>query len=182
MLDDPDEDVSTARQGSLLAMSTNASFIGDTDIGVNNWATFKPRQMLEALGITQPRGDLWSFPFFRQDGDKPRWHQLVGIAELVKRAFTPSYQPGTCSNFVLDAVGLGKTCQALGVIAYLCNLVHLKANKAKWPSHLSGFSSSHIFLLGSNMYDGQPEKTSPGRRNPNSYLSTLTLSFAPLGW
>lgn len=71
------------------------------------------------------------------DSDKQRepfraqWHQLVGIYKMLLQAFEGK------STLLMDAVGLGKTLQVVGVIAMLAYYREAKAQTGDYPG---GFS------------------------------------------
>ncbi len=60
-------------------------------------------------------------------------HQLTAVHSMVKRMFTPTVS-GKKSGFIIsDEVGLGKTGQALGLIAFIAHLKLLSDNKLAFP-------------------------------------------------
>lgn len=63
------------------------------------------------------------------------WHQLAGVHALIRMTFTPEPAPGHCTGvLVADDVGLGKTFQAITVIAVLAALIHCQSTvKSKTP-------------------------------------------------
>lgn len=108
------------------------------DTGVEEFQEMNAMQLHELLGL--PKEGL---PFFNRKEDPmnahdpwseegqewlktskdavafgPRWHQLVGIAKMTRRMLAS--QP----MFVFDEVGVGKTMQAVGLIALRAYYVH----------------------------------------------------------
>jgi len=56
-----------------------------------------------------------------------RWHQLAGVMAMVSQNFYANPQPAdeqSTGTLVADQVGLGKTFQAAGVIAFLSQVYH----------------------------------------------------------
>lgn len=60
---------------------------------------------------------------------KLKWHQLCGIASMVGMAFTAENESKGAKNILIaDDVGIGKTAQLMGIIAFLikCYFAHEK--------------------------------------------------------
>lgn len=105
-----------------------------TDIGISDWLALNPTGVIHALGLPNP-----SWPFFSSESGSlpPRWHQMIGAGELVKRAFRPSAdENGRSSQLVVDTVGLGKTCQQITMICYLRHLHHRQSLQIASPPML----------------------------------------------
>lgn len=58
---------------------------------------------------------------------KPRWHQLVGIHRMLERVF--QNQP----ILLMDGVGIGKTLQAVGLIACMAFYRHFYDKHKRFP-------------------------------------------------
>jgi hypothetical protein len=52
-----------------------------------------------------------------------KWHQLLGIVSAVHQVFSSSDQASECGILLADEIGLGKTAQGLGLIAFLTQMV-----------------------------------------------------------
>ncbi|KAF8965660.1 hypothetical protein BDZ97DRAFT_771059 [Flammula alnicola] len=124
-------------------------FSPDGDIGVTGWKDKSAEELSNLLGFDDGRPPLfakyraldatvnsWNSPRLVDwngvggDGVRPlslQWHQLCGIASMADKTFTASdpksegYSPST--NILLaDDVGLGKTGQIMGMIAFLVSV------------------------------------------------------------
>jgi SNF2-related domain len=62
-----------------------------------------------------------------------QWHQLLGIASAVHQVFSSSGQVSECGILLADEVGLGKTAQGLGLIAFLAQMVVVRKNGGSDP-------------------------------------------------
>lgn len=66
------------------------------------------------------------------------WHQRVGVHSMVRMIFKPNPDPKALTGvLVADEVGLGKSFQAVGLIAFLSEAVVRQEMKAK-PAPLIG--------------------------------------------
>ncbi|KAJ3564157.1 hypothetical protein NP233_g8477 [Leucocoprinus birnbaumii] len=65
---------------------------------------------------------------------KLHWHQLAGVHSIIRSIFTPEKSiEHTLGVLIGDEVGLGKTAQAITTVAFLNQLIYLKANNLKLP-------------------------------------------------
>ncbi|KAF9455565.1 P-loop containing nucleoside triphosphate hydrolase protein [Collybia nuda] len=120
----------------------------DTDPGVEMESTLSPDILASNLGFKdglpllfsryRHRGGLTSWDAgkshlfedvnAREDSQmdqiKLHWHQLAGVHGLVRMVFGPTPDAGRgCGALVADEVGLGKTYQAVTMIAFLTDIV-----------------------------------------------------------
>ncbi|KAG1793331.1 P-loop containing nucleoside triphosphate hydrolase protein [Suillus plorans] len=122
--------------------------VGDWKSGVEEYDKHSEDQLWEDLGLPEKR-----LPFFQtrldpdavidpwsQEGQQwldnpanpaqnlvPRWHQLVGILRLVDRALDDE------PVMLMDGVGVGKTMQAVGLIACLAHYREHYRKHGKFP-------------------------------------------------
>lgn len=57
------------------------------------------------------------------DPIKLHWHQLAGVHAMVRKLIVEQDGPECCGILLADEVGLGKTFQAITMIAFLSDLV-----------------------------------------------------------
>lgn len=73
------------------------------------------------------------------------WHQLYGVHKQVRLFFTPEPQAARpCGILVADEVGLGKTYQAIAMIAFLTDLVMRQKVGGKMPPIIGGSASPKV--------------------------------------
>jgi len=69
---------------------------------------------------------------------KLHWHQVAGIHSILRSIFsTDQSHPQVSSILVGDEVGLGKTAQTIGLIAYLNYVIYLQEHKKPLPPIIS---------------------------------------------
>lgn len=80
----------------------------------------------------------------------PHWHQLAGVHAIIRRVFSSKQDcDESCTGMlVADDVGLGKTCQAILVIAFLADAVYRQEENLSLPPLLSkSLLSLRLFSL-----------------------------------
>lgn len=123
--------------------------------GTEEYATWSREKLMEMLGLTGLQTD--TFPYFNRTCDRtsakrsawdseqwkqvladaaevalvPHWHQLVGVLKILVTHGTVN------AMMVMDQVGIGKTMQAIGVLAMRWVLIKAQKEKAKLPGELS---------------------------------------------
>jgi SNF2 family DNA or RNA helicase len=66
------------------------------------------------------------------------WHQLAGTHSIMRSILSPNPNPSSVLGILIaDEVGLGKTAQAISVIAFFMQAVFLQKTKRKLPRILS---------------------------------------------
>ncbi|EUC56409.1 helicase carboxy-terminal domain protein, partial [Rhizoctonia solani AG-3 Rhs1AP] len=109
-----------------------------TDLGVSAWKDLTEQGFKQGFGIPE-----CGLPGSRlgEDGRpimKHMEHQYAGIAEITKRCFTEAGGDLTALPTLLaDAVGLGKTAQAIGVIQMIWHLKAIQDSNPDWPEEPS---------------------------------------------
>ena len=112
-------------------------FLGSIDLGVQKFSTFDDNALNQILNYSDgnpllfnstmiPNGlrTLWEPPLPHPESLVPLkllWHQKVGIATMVDHFWSARVEePGLKTGLILaDEVGLGKTAQLLGLLAFL---------------------------------------------------------------
>lgn len=70
------------------------------------------------------------------------WHQLDGVYKQVRLFFSPEPQTARpCGVLIADEVGLGKTYQAIAMVAFLTDLVMRQKVGGKMPPIIGGSES-----------------------------------------
>ncbi|RDB19056.1 Transcription regulatory protein SNF2 [Hypsizygus marmoreus] len=64
------------------------------------------------------------------------WHQLAGTHSIVRSVFTKGSNPHTTGVLVGDEVGLGKTAQAITLIAFLNQVIWLQSETTRKPPRM----------------------------------------------
>ncbi|KAG2365352.1 P-loop containing nucleoside triphosphate hydrolase protein [Suillus spraguei] len=134
--------------------------------GVEEYAKFSVDDLWQQLGLQQSK----QLPFFQAHSDPngvispwseagqawlddplndapvlaPRWHQLVGILKMVDRALLGE------PVMLMDGVGIGKTMQAVGVIACLAHYHDFYLMHGTFPGK---FASRKCVKTGGNLPD-----------------------------
>ncbi|CAE7106900.1 unnamed protein product [Rhizoctonia solani] len=103
--------VSSSDTADLIPVDLLSS-TGHGDLGVNEFAQTPITELLRLLGI-----DKTGVLPLTSESLKIMWHQLVSIAIILKRMFTPNLDDMPDPTLLCDDVGLGKTAQLLGVIS-----------------------------------------------------------------
>ncbi|KAF9520456.1 hypothetical protein BS47DRAFT_1357316 [Hydnum rufescens UP504] len=132
--------------------------MGGQDLGVSAFSDRTSEGLRTLLGWPQDQDSPFLLPFRHVDGqtefnkgqealfqhldpstlDPPypftsqrlQWHQLLGIVSAVCQVFSSSDQASERGILLADEVGLGKTAQGLGLIAFLTQMVvHLSADR-----------------------------------------------------
>ena len=85
---------------------------------------------------------------------RPRWHQLVGIFQMLELAFDAS------PILLMDGVGIGKTFQVVGLIASLAYYQKFYEKTGKFPGAFG--ESSVLLILGYSNQCDQPQKDGRG--------------------
>ena len=127
--------------------------LDDWESGTESLESKTPQQMCELLGIRYGE----PIPYFNNYIDtigvrdpwvhkqlldpnaedenrtelRAKWHQLVGIFKMLQQTFEGK------STLLMDAVGLGKTLQVVGVIALLAYYREVKKATGEYPGHFS---------------------------------------------
>ncbi|QRW09610.1 ATP-dependent DNA helicase [Ceratobasidium sp. AG-Ba] len=104
---------------------------GVGDIGMEEFASMSTQDIWTDLGLP----GATHLPFGNTDqGAKgaiiPMWHQVAGVAAVLKRAFTSTVGKPALPTMLCDDVGLGKTMQILVVIQMV---VHLRKQQLLSP-------------------------------------------------
>ncbi|KAG8736403.1 hypothetical protein FRC10_009337 [Ceratobasidium sp. 414] len=96
------------------------------DLGVVEFAKTPIEELFHLLGLES----IGSLPM-ASDNMKMQWHQLVGIATMLKAVFTPRLGMRPHLTLLCDDVGLGKTAQIIGTIMMLAHLTTVQDKG--WP-------------------------------------------------
>lgn len=118
-------------------LKTQRLLLGEfpTDAGMHKYGDKMADWVLDKFLLPESR----LFPCQRV-GFKPKWHQIVGGAEAVDRAFTGDNTRGD-PTLLADQVGMGKTSQVLLIWQFLCQLRILQQKEGgPWPSVLGEYS------------------------------------------
>jgi hypothetical protein len=68
----------------------------------------------------------------------PHWHQLAGAHAIIRKVFASESNKDACTGMLIaDDVGLGKTCLATLVIAFLADAVLCQRKKRPGPPLLT---------------------------------------------
>jgi TATA-binding protein-associated factor len=73
-----------------------------------------------------------------------RWHQLAGTHAILRRIFSREPNSGLSGILVADEVGLGKTLQALAVLAWLTECVGRQSTSRQMPHILCKSSTGPL--------------------------------------
>jgi hypothetical protein len=99
-----------------------SNLLGFVDARPVNWNNFRSKDNLVSGWDTSASADVrQKSEHGGPDMDELRllWHQLCGIAAIVDRVWTGEETPGVHGVLLADDVGVGKTAQVMGVIAFL---------------------------------------------------------------
>jgi hypothetical protein len=103
------------------------------DLGVDEFAQTPMIELLRLLGIS----NAGTLPL-ASEHFKMQWHQLVGIATMLKRMFTANLGDIPYPTLLCDEVGVGKTPQILGIICMLVHCIELQDSGKPLPPLLAG--------------------------------------------
>ena len=166
--EDHDLDVTPAAEEAFLHPLLPDSQI---DFSMENEASMSCSALLSALGLKEGRFPLFNSFRYLSGTTTPwdnqsvfnvskneipsylsvlglHWHQLAGIHSIVCTIFTAiedSSHP--CGVLIGDEVGLGKTAQAIGVIAFLNMVIFLQSEQKPLPPVLSECSVSLLLVF-----------------------------------
>ncbi|KAG9095201.1 hypothetical protein FRC06_010039, partial [Ceratobasidium sp. 370] len=105
---------------------------GNHDLGVDEFVQTHLGELIRLLGI----GGTGTLPMASEEL-KTKWHQIVGIATMLKRMFTTNIGDAPCPTLLCDDVGLGKTAQILGTICMLVHCIELQDTGRDLPPLIS---------------------------------------------
>jgi hypothetical protein len=159
----PSDDL-VIQNGDDHIQSMNAEFWGKDDMGVQAYASMSPESIHTELGWLNGF-DAPSFqPFRHADGvrtgwshpaefgnldtrdpipspgfipQRAKWVQLCGIASIISLIFTEAEVPKPGGILLADEVGVGKTLHALGVCAFINQIIQGRAAGIPDPPILS---------------------------------------------
>ncbi|KAG8734940.1 hypothetical protein FRC10_011203 [Ceratobasidium sp. 414] len=131
---------------------------GNCDLGVDEFAQTHLGELIHLLGI----GSTVTLPM--ASGElKTKWHQLVGIATMLKHMFTTNVGDAPCPTLLCDDVGLRKTAQIIGTICMLCIALSFKMpggichlSSRQWYKQIKLFtvdSAFQIIIYSKEYYD-----------------------------
>ncbi|KAG8782049.1 hypothetical protein FRC12_021264 [Ceratobasidium sp. 428] len=113
---------------------------GCGDIGVDEFAGTSEEELLRLLGISL---EIKKLPFL-SESFSTRWHQLVGIAKMLKRMFTANLDEQPLPTLLCDDVGLGKTAQIVGTLCMLVHFIRLQDEGKPLPPLLTEASTPYF--------------------------------------
>ncbi|KAG8711805.1 hypothetical protein FRC08_015403 [Ceratobasidium sp. 394] len=122
---------------------------GNRDLGVDEFARAQLSELIRLLGI----GNTGALPMASEEL-RTKWHQLVGIATMLKRMFTINLGDAPCPSLLCDDVGLGKTAQILGTICMLVHCIELQDAGRDLPPLIS--ESSQPYFAGLERIERRP--------------------------
>ena len=97
---------------------------------------------IDTIGVRDPWGHKQLLDPNVEDENRTdlraQWHQLVGIFKMLQQTFEGK------STLLMDAVGLGKTLQVVGVMALLAHYREVKKTTGQYPGY---FSKCFIHLV-----------------------------------
>ncbi|KAG8737755.1 hypothetical protein FRC10_007832 [Ceratobasidium sp. 414] len=137
------EEVSTAPEVALNLVEG----VADEDLGVAEFTNLPSQEVLGLLGLAQAK----RLPF-ASDSMEMKWHQLVGVAAMIKAMFTSTLAMPPRPTLLCDDVGLGKTVQIIGIVSMLVHLIEVEQpSKAQtgntpWPPLIT--DSGNLFFAG----------------------------------
>lgn len=105
----------------------------NTDLGVDEFRGMSTDDLFRILGL----GAIKQLPLV-SDNMQIKWHQLVGIASMLKAMFSETKGAPSRPTMLCDDVGLGKTVQVIGLLAMLVNLIQLQERGHPLPPLLTG--------------------------------------------
>jgi hypothetical protein len=161
---DVSEDLNLQMPAHPDALDVLRGAFGSGDLGVSEFSHLTSRELRSLLGWPNDRDGPFLLPFRHADGhtefdkgkeglfqhldpcdlDPPhpfttqrlQWHQLLGIASMIRRLFSPSEHSPRCGVLLADEVGIGKTAQGLGLIAFLAQVVMGRKQQLRDPKIL----------------------------------------------
>jgi hypothetical protein len=168
--DTADDDAPLIDPHSLLPFDFQDT--GDGDLGIEVEQSLDPTSLAASLGFTRQRLPFQYNELRHVSGLTPwsdralfdakpipnslirnelHWHQLGAVHSIVRNIFTSAPDPTHCAGVLIcDEVGLGKTAQAISVIAFLNQCIFLQGRGMDVPPVLRGsFLYAAVFIMSS---------------------------------
>jgi TATA-binding protein-associated factor len=194
-IDDENDDV------PVLATTEDESItmqdVGGGDLGVEIEARINPDILANRLGFLKGRIPhqfnphrhrkgltAWDSPELFVDDDSPlpdsltpiflHWHQLVGVHSIVRNSFTKKPSSDHCTGtLICDEVGLGKTAQAIAMIAFMNQVVLLQQGGQPLPPILRNYHYSYTNHCNTESFSQAIYHISKEQTGSKRYLTSL---------